>query len=72
LGSGLHPIASFSYRYTFSSAKSSGKGILNIGMELFVYYLSVSGTGNLGDVIDSCRKQSSALYFIQVHPILGA
>ena len=45
LGSGLHPIASFSYRYTFSLAKSSGKGILNIGMELlFIIYQSLALT----------------------------
>ena len=37
-----------------------------------VYYLSVSGTGNLSDANDSYRKQSSVLYFIQVHPTLGA
>ena len=51
LGSGLRPVASFSHRYTFSLAKSSGKGILNIEMELLL--LSVSGTRNLGDMKDS-------------------
>ena len=47
--------------YTFSLAQSSGKGILNIEMELFVYYLSLSGFGSLGDV--SVHRRSNPLWF---------